>query len=157
MDKRLLRPLLIVEFLIAVQAVFTIWSEAGGQYDLDLMFWPWKLGIGLAASALIVAITANLARNEGKVTRRALLFATVLIATALLAGMVTYYYHLNEPQDDDQDQDQDQDQDDDPATLSLLIRPAPQMRLTAASGLPSHVTTPGTHSRPAPSAALPCN
>ena len=69
MDNRLLRPLLIVEFLIAVQAIFTIWSEVGGQYHLDLMFWPWKLGIGLASAALIVAITANLVRNEGRITR----------------------------------------------------------------------------------------
>ena len=65
MRNRLLRPLLIVEFLIAIEAIFTFWSEVGGQYHLDLMFWPWKLGIEIAAAGLIVAITANLVRNDG--------------------------------------------------------------------------------------------
>src|SRR5579863_7861500 len=73
MDNRFLRPLLIVEFLIALEAIFTLWSEVGGQYHLDLMFWPWKLGIGVASAGLVVAITANLVRNDGRITRRVLL------------------------------------------------------------------------------------
>jgi uncharacterized PurR-regulated membrane protein YhhQ (DUF165 family) len=117
MDSRLLRPLLIVEFLIAVQAIYTIWSEVGGQYHLDLMFWPWKLGIGLTSAALIVAITANLVRNEGRITGRALMFCSFLIAIFIVAGVVTYYYHLNEPAD------QDEDQDDEPSKISLLLLP----------------------------------
>jgi hypothetical protein len=117
MDKRLLRPLLIVEFLIAVQAIYTIWSEVGGQYHLDLMFWPWKLGIGLVSAGLIVAITANLVRNEGKITGRALMFGSFLIVIFIVAGVVTYYYHVNEPTD------QDEDQDDEPSKISLLVYP----------------------------------
>jgi len=39
---------LILEFLIAIEMVFTFWSQVGGQYHLDLMFWPWKFGISLA-------------------------------------------------------------------------------------------------------------
>jgi hypothetical protein len=58
--------------------VFTFWSQVGGQYHLDLMFWPWKFGISLAAAGLITSITADLTRE------------------------VTYYYHLNEPTDDDE-------------------------------------------------------
>jgi hypothetical protein len=107
MDNRFLRPLMIVEFLIAIEAIFTVWSEVGGQYHLDLMFWPWKLGIGFASAALVVAITANLVRNDGRITRRALLFGSLLITLFLLAGVVTYYYHLHEPveqEDDDQDE-----------------------------------------------------
>ena len=68
MRNSLLRPFLILEFLVAIDAVFTLWSEVGGQYHLDLMFWPWKLAIGLGASALIVLITAQLARNQGQLT-----------------------------------------------------------------------------------------
>lgn len=117
MHNRLLRPLLIVEFLIAVQAIFAIWSQVGGQYHLDLMFWPWKFGLSIASAGLIVAITANLVQNDGNVTRRALLFCSFLIATLLMAGVVTYYYHLNEPAD------QEEDQDDEPAKISLILLP----------------------------------
>jgi hypothetical protein len=117
MDNRLLRPLLIVEFLIAIESIFTVWSEVGGQYHLDLMFWPWKLGIGVASAGLVVAITANLARNEGRITRRTLWYCSMLIAVLITAGVVTYYYHLHEPVD------QDDDQDDEPARISRLVLP----------------------------------
>ena len=115
MPKHLLRPLLIVEFLIALESVYTVWSEVGGQYHLDLMFWPWKLGIALVAATLVVGITANLARHEGSVTRRALLLFSLLIATGIAAGVVTYYYHLNEPTDDD-------DQDDSPRVTKTVFQ-----------------------------------
>ena len=116
MNTSLLRPLLIVEFLIALEAIFTMWSEVGGQYHLDLMFWPWKLGLGLASAGLIVAITANLVRNDGRFTRRAILFFSFLIAIFVVAGVVTYYYHLHEPTD------QDQDDDDEPARISQMFQ-----------------------------------
>jgi hypothetical protein len=116
MHNRLLRPLLIVEFLIALEAIFTMWSEVGGQYHLDLMFWPWKLGLGAASAGLIVAITANLVRNDGRFTRRAVLFFSLLIVTFVVAGVVTYYYHLHEPAD------QDQDDEDEPARISQVIQ-----------------------------------
>lgn len=106
MQNNVLRPLLVVVFLIALEVVFTFWSEVGGQYHLDLMFWPWKLGISVAAASLIVAITAELARHGGSITRRVLLLGSLLIATGIVAGAVTYYYHLNEPTDDDDDDDQ---------------------------------------------------
>jgi hypothetical protein len=136
MRNRLLRPLLIVEFLIAIEAIFTFWSEVGGQYHLDLMFWPWKFGVSLAAASLIVAITANLARNDGAITRLTLTLSSFLIAIIVVAGMVTYYYHLNEPPDPD---DQDEDE---PARVSLMER---------------ELTRPGRHSLREPSAALPYN
>ena len=103
MRHRLLRPLLIFEFLLALQVLFTLWSQVGGQYHLDLMFWPWKLGLGVGASLLITGITADLVRADGAVTKRAVFYGSLLIATMVLAGVVTYYYHLNEPSDEDQD------------------------------------------------------
>jgi hypothetical protein len=118
MPTRILRPLLIIEFLIAIQAIFAVWSEVGGQYHLDLMFWPWKLGIGVASAGLIVAITASLVHNEGKLTTRALTLCGFLIATLAVAGLVTYYYHLNEPADTDEDED------DEPAKISRMLSPA---------------------------------
>lgn len=106
MRNRLLRPFLILEFLIAIQVTFTFWSEVGGQYHLDLMFWPWKFGLSIAAAGLIVAITANLVQNNGSITRLALTLCSFLIVVIVLAGVVTYYYHLNEPPEEDQSDDQ---------------------------------------------------
>jgi hypothetical protein len=116
MHNRILRPLLIVEFLIAIEAIFTLWSEVGGQYHLDLMFWPWKLGIGAACAGLIVAITANLVRNEGQITRRTLWFCSLLIVVVIGAGVVTYYYHVHEPVDE-----QDDEQDDEQAKITSML------------------------------------
>ena len=108
MDKRLLRPLLAAELLVAIIAVFTLWGQVGGQYHLELMFWAWKLGIGLAGAALAVAITASLVHSEGEFTRRVLLQCSLLIVLAVVAGVVTYYYHVNEPQDQDEDENPQQ-------------------------------------------------
>ena len=113
MRHRLLRPFLIVEFLIALQTVFTFWSQVGGQYHLDLMFWPWKFGLSIAAASLIVAITANLVKNGGAITRLTLTLCSFLIVAIVVAGMVTYYYHLSEPPE------QDDQSEEDPAQAAL--------------------------------------
>ncbi len=112
MRPRLLRFLFTIEFLLALQAIWTFWVQVGGQYHLDLMFWPWKFGLSLLGATLIVAISAG---------RMPKLAAALLVITIGVAGMVTYYYHLNEPADQD---DEVQDQQ------TLLIRPA--RRLIAA-------------------------
>lgn len=132
MPNRLLRPLLIVEFLIAIETVFTVWSQVGGQYHLDLMFWPWKLGISVASAALIVAITANLVRSDGIVTRRTLFLCSFLITVLVVAGVVTWYYHLNEPAD------QDEDQDEEPTRISRVLSPLE---------LPDSARIPAAHHR----------
>src|SRR5258707_9106638 len=97
MPNSLLRALLIVEFLVAVQVLFTFWSAVGGQYHLELMFWPWKLGLPLLAASLIVKITGCVARAGTSLPRKVWIYAGLLVATLAVAGVVTYYYHLNEP------------------------------------------------------------
>ncbi len=134
MPARLLRPLLIVEFLIALQAVFTCWSQIGGQYHLDLMFWPWKLSLSAAAALLTTGLTASLVRTDGVVGKKAWLYGWLLLATIALAGIVTYYYHLHEPTDED-------NQDDQPATITKARdagyrRADTQSSATQASALP---------------------
>lgn len=114
MRPRLLRPFLILEFLIAIQTIFTFWSQVGGQYHLDAMYWPWKFGLSLAAAGLIVAVTGNLIQNHGAITRLALTLCSFLIVVIVVAGIVTYYYHLSEPPPEDQD-------DDETASLSLTV------------------------------------
>lgn len=130
MPPKLLRPLLTVEFLIAIEAVFTFWSQVGGQYHLDLMYWPWKFGVSVAAALFITGITAALVRSEGTVTKRVLLLGSLLLATIAVAGFVTYYYHLNEPDDED-------DQDDTQPTISRLASPLPGPRFDVRTGCDS--------------------
>ena len=139
MRNRLLRPLLIIEFLIAIQTIFTFWSEVGGQYHLDLMFWPWKAGLSIAAALLIVTITGNLVQNNGAITRYALTLCSFLIVVIVVAGMVTWFYHLNEPPDPN-----DQG-DDEPAKTSLTIGRTGKTQLEAA-----WATRPGRHFLHAP-------
>ena len=99
----LLRPILVIEFLLALQASFTLWSQVGGEYHLTLVFWLWKLGIGLGAATLVVALTATLVQNDGEMSRRVLSLASILVIMMLAAGALSYYAHLNEPADDDRD------------------------------------------------------
>jgi hypothetical protein len=106
MPRPLLRSLLVAEFLLAIEAVFTFWSQVGGQYHLDLMFWPWKFGLSMLTALLITAITAALVRSEGAVTRRVYVLGSLLIMTIAIAGLVTYYYHVNEPSEQDDTPDQ---------------------------------------------------
>jgi nitrogen fixation-related uncharacterized protein len=105
MRPSLLRILLGIEYLIAVQVLIAFWSHAGGQYHLDLMFWPWKLVLPLVGAALVVAITSGLAGGLRWRSARILLMMVSLALLMVVAGFVTYYYHMNEPADqDDQDQ-----------------------------------------------------
>jgi len=114
MRNSVLRPLLILEFLVAIEAIFTLWSQVGGQYHLDLMYWPWKFGLSIGAAALIVAFTARVALDDGAITRRSWLLVSLLMGVVLVAGVVTYYYHLNEPAD--------QDDLDEPSRFSAALR-----------------------------------
>jgi len=110
MRPRLLRILLGIEYLIAVQVLIAFWSHAGGQYHLDLMFWPWKIAIPLLGAALVVGITSGLARESRWNSARILLMEVSLLLLMVVAGFVTYYYHVNEPTD--------QDDDDQPAQIT---------------------------------------
>ena len=74
------------------------------------MFWPWKFGLTVAAAWLTTAITAELfrghpeksiAENPGALTRRAITYAALLFAVIVMAGVVTYYYHMNDPAEDE--------------------------------------------------------
>ncbi len=102
MSIRLIRTLLALEFLVAIEVWLTFWSEVAGQYDLDLMFWAWKFGLILAAAALTVLLTVEFLRaTPRRFSRRAGICVAGLLIVMLAAGAVTYYTWLNEPQDDD--------------------------------------------------------
>jgi len=102
MSNRLIRPLLVLEFLVAIEVWLTFWSEVAGQYDLDLMFWAWKFGLILAAAGLTVGLTVELLRAAPRrFSRRAGMYVAGLLLVMITAGAVTYHTWLNEPQDDD--------------------------------------------------------
>ena len=94
MRPHLLRPLLVLVFLVALNCWLSLWSLVGGAYHLELMFWPWKLGLSLSIAVLVTMLAAEVAAAR-PVWRLGLLIALVMT----IAGGVTYYYHLNEPLD----------------------------------------------------------
>jgi hypothetical protein len=101
MSARLIRTLLALEFLVSIEVWLTFWSEVAGQYDLDLMFWPWKFVLILAAAGLTVGLTAELLRiAPRRLSRRAALYVAGLLLVVFTAGAVTYYTWLNEPDDE---------------------------------------------------------
>jgi len=103
MTAKLLRLAYVCEFLLAIAAIFTGWSEIGGQAVLDLMYWAWKFGFGVTLALAIVALTAALVGEDALVTLRAARWLAVIIL--LLAGMgtLTYYYSLEEDNGDSDD------------------------------------------------------
>jgi hypothetical protein len=96
MRPKLLRLVYAFEFLIALVAIFTAWSEIGGQAALDLMHWGWKLGLSLALAGAIVAYTAALISEESIWTLRSARWLTAIIVVAVAMGGITYYYVMQE-------------------------------------------------------------
>ena len=110
MTAKLLRLAYVCEFLLAIVAIFTAWSEIGGQAALDLMHWGWKLGFALTLSTAIVAVTASFIADEAWLTLRTARWLAAIVALLVAMGTVTYYYSLEEDSGDS----------DDPSTISLL-------------------------------------
>ena len=110
MTARLLRVIYAFEFLIAVIAIFTAWSEIGGQAALDLMHWGWKLGLSVALAAAIVAYTAAITDQEAIWSLRSARWLTIMVVLMVIVGVVTYYYALQV----------DTGESDESGTISLL-------------------------------------
>jgi hypothetical protein len=96
-----------IEFLIALVATFTVWSQVGGQYHLDLMAWYWKLCLGVGIAFASVKATAAAVKGQRPWNSRTLRWISLILALAIACGVITYYYHLNEPPDDEDQQDSD--------------------------------------------------
>ena len=94
MSAKLLRLVYVVEYLIAVIAIFTAWSEIGGQAALDLMNWGFKLGLGLLLAWLIVGYTAALVSSDAIWTLQTIRWLTCIILVILAMGVITYFYFV---------------------------------------------------------------
>ena len=104
MDRKLLRIVYAAEFLLALIAVFTAWSQIGGQGHLDLLAWYLKLPLGLIMAYAIVCATAAAAADERAWNIRTVRWMGILILAAAAAGLATYYAHVYEPADEEQDE-----------------------------------------------------
>ena len=104
MDPKLLRIVYVAEFLLALIAVFTLWSQVGGQTHLDLMAWYFKLGFSFALAYGTVRATIAAVEGGEPWNGRVLRWLVLLAVVAAAAGIVTYYYHVYEPTDEEQDE-----------------------------------------------------
>lgn len=96
-----LRVIYMIEFLLALIAVYTVWSQVGGQTHLDLMPWYWKAAIGIPAAYAFVRLTVAIVSDSPARIRRIVGWSVLLGLLSVGAGLVTYRAHLNEPQDED--------------------------------------------------------
>ena len=94
MTPRLLRVVYAFEFLIAMVAIFTVWSEVGGQAALDLMHWAWKLGLSVSLASSVVLYTSAIMAEESLWSVRSARWLAIMLAIFLGMGAVTYYYGL---------------------------------------------------------------
>ncbi len=100
----ILRLAYAAQFLIAIMAVFFLWSEVGGQAHLDLMPWYLKLGLGMGAAFAAVKATAAAVAGKNAWNSGTLKWLGILAALLIGCGLASYYVHLyGEDDSDDQD------------------------------------------------------
>jgi hypothetical protein len=129
-------------FLIALLAVFELWSQVGGQTHLDLMPWYIKLVLGLGAAFATVKAAAAAMGGEKAWNRHTLRWIGILAALLVCCGLASYYVHLYGEEDDDEDQPQQ--------SVSRVVTANLQPQLTqsllcnAHTGAPLSVSCSGT-------------
>ena len=99
-----LRLAYAVEFLVALIAILSLWSEIGGQGHLDLMPWHIKLFCIFGLAWCCVRFTAGIVEQNKVWTRRTIAWFSGILLFGIAMGGITYYYHLHEePEDDEED------------------------------------------------------
>jgi hypothetical protein len=100
----ILRLAYATQFLIALIAVFVLWSQVGGQSHLDLMPWYVKLSLGAGTAFATVKATAAAVGREPAWNGGTLKWFGILVALLIGCGLVTLYVH-NNLEDDETDQE----------------------------------------------------
>jgi hypothetical protein len=98
----ILRLAYVALFLIALVAVFTLWSQVGGQDHLDLISWYWKLGLGAGAAFAIAQSAAAAVSGARAWNARSVKWLLVAVALLVGCGIASWYAHVYY-EDDDQD------------------------------------------------------
>ena len=110
----ILRLAYTTQFLIALIAVFLLWSQIGGQSHLDLMPWYLKLGLGGGAAFAVVRATMAAVAREAAWNGGTLKWCGILLALGIGCGLATLYVHNNL-------EDDETDSEDTPPAISLLV------------------------------------
>ncbi len=116
----ILRLAYTTQFLLALLAVFFVWSEVGGQTHLDLMPWYLKLILGGGAAFATVKATAAAVSHNRAWNLHTLRWLLVLVALLVGCGLASYYVHLYGEEDEDDDESQ---------TSGLILHPGAEGRL----------------------------
>jgi len=103
----ILRLAYATQFLIALIAVYVLWSQVGGQAHVDLLPWTVKLGLGLAAAYCIVRATAASVGGGRAWNPQMLRWLAFALAVLGACGFATYYAHINLEDSDETDPQQD--------------------------------------------------
>ena len=88
------------EFLVALVAIFTLWSQVGGQGHMDLLPWYIKLACSLSLAWCSVRFTAGLVEHEKAWNHHTAVWCIGMIIVAIAMGGITFYYHLHEVPDE---------------------------------------------------------
>lgn len=102
MSSSALRLALVIEFLVAVIAVFFVWDKVAGPDLLDLIPWHWKLILGTGLAFAIVQATASSARQENPWNTRTMGWLATALAFMILIGALTYSCALEEPVEEEE-------------------------------------------------------
>jgi hypothetical protein len=100
----ILRLAYATQFLIALIAVFVLWSEVGGQVHLDLMPWYFKLAFGAGAAFAMVKATAAAVSHEHPWNGQTLKWLGIMLALLVGCGLASYYCHMYLETDEGDDQ-----------------------------------------------------
>jgi len=111
----ILRLAYATQFLIALLAVFTLWSQVGGQSHLDLMPWYLKLGLGAGAAFAVVKATAAAVTGSHAWNAGTLKWFGILLLLLTGCGLASYYCHMYLETDEEDQTDN--------STVSQLHRP----------------------------------
>ena len=96
----LLRLAYATQFLIALIAMFVLWSQVGGQDHFDLTPWYLKLILCTSAAFAIVKATAAAVSREPAWNSGTLKWFGILLALLIACGLLTFWVHKNLEDDD---------------------------------------------------------
>jgi hypothetical protein len=96
----LLRLAYATQFLIALIAVFLLWTQVGGQDHLDLIPWYLKLVLGAGAAFATVKATAAAVAHDRPWNAGTLRWIGILLAILIACGLITLWVHRNLENDD---------------------------------------------------------